>query len=136
MATQTIDNRPTSFSGIVPYVQVSDAAAAAELYKRVFGAEEYGRMAASDGKKILHLALRINGADLFINDPFPEAGYPLQAPQAFTLHLQVDDAEAWFARAAKELEVVKPLEVAFWGDKYGQLRDRFGVRWSIGGPNR
>jgi len=28
-----------------------------------------------------------------------------------------------------------PLRVEFWGDKYGQLRDPFGVTWSLGGPN-
>jgi PhnB protein len=27
-----------------------------------------------------------------------------------------------------------PFEVAFWGDLYGQLRDRFGVKWGIVGP--
>jgi PhnB protein len=25
-----------------------------------------------------------------------------------------------------------PLEKQFWGDRYGQLRDPFGVTWSMG----
>jgi uncharacterized glyoxalase superfamily protein PhnB len=25
--------------------------------------------------------------------------------------------------------------VMFWGDRYGQLRDPFGVLWSLGAPN-
>jgi len=31
-------------------------------------------------------------------------------------------------------EVVMPLEVMFWGDRYGMLRDPFGVTWSMGEP--
>jgi uncharacterized glyoxalase superfamily protein PhnB len=31
-------------------------------------------------------------------------------------------------------EIVLPLQVMFWGDRYGQVRDAFGVLWSIGGP--
>jgi PhnB protein len=26
------------------------------------------------------------------------------------------------------------MDVQFWGDRYGQLRDPFGHAWSIGGP--
>jgi len=89
-----------------------------------------------DGKKIIHAHLRINGGDVFLADPHPEHGCPLEQSGGYALHVQVDDAEAWFARAAKVLEVTMPLAVMFWGNKYGQLRDKFGVRWSIGGPNR
>jgi PhnB protein len=27
-----------------------------------------------------------------------------------------------------------PLDNMFWGDRYGQLKDPFGVRWAINGP--
>jgi len=27
---------------------------------------------------------------------------------------------------------VTPLQVMFWGDRWGQLRDPFGVVWSLG----
>jgi len=26
---------------------------------------------------------------------------------------------------------VMPLEDQFWGDRYGQLKDRFGYQWSM-----
>jgi PhnB protein len=29
-------------------------------------------------------------------------------------------------------EVTMPLADQFWGDRYGQLRDPFGHKWSIG----
>jgi PhnB protein len=55
----------------------------------------------------------------------------------FTIHLQVDDADAWWERAvAAGCDVRMPLEDQFWGDRYGSLRDPFDVDWSIGGPIR
>jgi PhnB protein len=51
------------------------------------------------------------------------------------LHLVVDDADKWWKRATDAgAEMTIPLEVAFWGDKYGQLKDPFGVLWGIVGP--
>ena len=49
-----------------------------------------------------------------------------------TLHLPVDDADTWFVRAvAAGATSVMPLEDMFWGDRYGQVKDPFGYRWSI-----
>jgi uncharacterized glyoxalase superfamily protein PhnB len=31
--------------------------------------------------------------------------------------------------------VVLPLQLMFWGDRYGQLRDSFGVSWSLAARN-
>lgn len=74
---------------------------------------------------------------MYLSDPFPERGYPAQPPQSFALHLQVDDADAWWTRAvAAGAKIKEPIALQFWGDRYGLLEDPFGVRWSIGGPNR
>ena len=63
--------------------------------------------------------------------------HPLEAPGAFMLHLQVDDVDAWWKRAiGAGAEVLLPVQEMFWGDRYGQLRDPFGVRWSIGAHKR
>jgi PhnB protein len=49
-----------------------------------------------------------------------------------TLHLQVDDVEARWQRAVDAgAHVVMPLQLMFWGDLYGTLRDPFGVDWSV-----
>jgi uncharacterized glyoxalase superfamily protein PhnB len=48
------------------------------------------------------------------------------------LGLEVDDAEAVFARAvAAGAQVRQPLGEMFWGDLHGQLEDPFGHRWNI-----
>ena len=127
--------------GLTPHIQISDnkAAAAIEWYKRAFGAAELHRQPAEDGVRLMHAHLLINGASLMLHDEFPEYVGPADAGPAggdgLTLHLQVDDADAWFDRAAKAgARVSMPLQDMFWGDRYGQIVDPFGYRWSIACP--
>ncbi|MEO8698937.1 MAG: glyoxalase/bleomycin resistance/extradiol dioxygenase family protein [Kofleriaceae bacterium] len=123
-------------TGVTPYLSI-DATAAIPFYVEAFGAEVLARMPAQDGKRVMHGHLRINGGTLLLADTFPEHGHPQQTPGAFTLHLQVDDADTWYARAvAAGCTPTMPVELMFWGDRYGQVRDPFGVMWSIGGPNK
>jgi PhnB protein len=126
-----------------PHLFVSNAAAAIEFYKKAFGAEEVGRHAAPDGKRIMHAALRVNGATLMLCDDFPEfRDGKRSTPEALggspvVLHLQVKDADASFNQAvAAGAKVAMPLADQFWGDRYGQVIDPFGHTWSIGAPVR
>lgn len=51
---------------------------------------------------------------------------------AVVLALDVDDADAVFARAiAAGAEVRQPVQDMFWGDRHGQLLDLLGHRWNI-----
>ena len=126
---------PNEIRGLIPYVMVRDAAAAAEFYGRAFGAEVLAKLPHSDGKRLMHCHLRVHDSNLFINDPMPEYGYPLKTAQSFTLHLQVDDPDAAWQRAVDAgAEIENPIKLEFWGDRYGVVRDPFGIRWSIGGP--
>ncbi|RPE77178.1 VOC family protein [Vulcaniibacterium tengchongense] len=126
-----------SRDALIPYLTVDGAARAIDFYKAAFGAEELARMPAEDGKRLMHAHLRVNGHDLMLSDAFPEYGAPTAAPAAVTLHLAVDDADAWWNRAVEAgAEIAMALEDQFWGDRYGQLRDPFGHRWSIGSPSR
>jgi uncharacterized glyoxalase superfamily protein PhnB len=50
-----------------------------------------------------------------------------------TLHLSVADCDASVARATEAgCEVVMEPADMFWGDRYAQVQDPFGHRWSIG----
>jgi len=122
--------------GVVPYLGVSDAAAAADFYVRAFGAREAFRYPPDDKGRYMHIHLYINGGSLMLSDPFPEYGHPHKAPQGYTVHMKVDDIDAAWQRAVDAgAEIVMPLEQQFWGDRYGQLRDPFGVMWSMGAPD-
>lgn len=126
---------PLAQRGVVAYINVEGATAASAFYQRAFGATERFRMPAEDGVRLMHCQLEINGGALLMSDCFPEMGLPHQPSNCFTMHLNVENVQAWWDRAvAAGAEVVMPLEVMFWGDRYGMLRDPFGVTWSMGEP--
>ncbi len=127
--------QPKVCGGVVAYLQVKGASEASAFYQRAFGATEVGRQPVDEQGRTMHVHLYVNGSSLMLSDPYPDYGYPLEKPQAFDLMLHVDDIDAWWARAvAAGAEVVQPVQEMFWGARYGQLRDPFGVRWSMNQP--
>jgi uncharacterized glyoxalase superfamily protein PhnB len=131
-----VADKPTAapqMLGVVPHLVLRDASAAAAFYQRAFGAVEVGRMPSEDGKKLIHCHMHLNGGSLTFMDRMTEEDPP--APQGFDLILSVDDIDAWFERAVKAgAEPVMPPQKMFWGDRYGQVRDPFGVLWSMDEP--
>jgi PhnB protein len=128
---------PQVLGGVVPYLTVEGAAKAAAFYGRAFGAKEVFRHPVDEQGRTMHIHLHVNGGSVMLSDPYPEHGHPLKEPQSFSLHLMVDDIDAWWERAiAAGAEIVLPLQVMFWGDRYGQLRDPFGVTWAMVAPDR
>lgn len=122
--------------GVVAYLTVSNASEAAEFYTRAFGAEEQFRYPLDDKGRTMHIHLYVNGSSLMLSDAFPEHGHLLKAPESFNLHMMVKGIDAKFQKAVDAgAEVVLPVQKMFWGDRYGQLRDPFGVLWSMGEPD-
>ncbi len=124
--------------GIAPHLNIRDrkGAEAIDFYSKAFGARELNRVPTDDGR-IMHCHLEINGGSVMLNDDFPEyhGGKSAEAPTGVTLHLQVEDADAlWQQAIAAGATVLMPLEDQFWGDRYGQIQDPYGHRWSIGAP--
>jgi uncharacterized glyoxalase superfamily protein PhnB len=135
MATDTATANPPTKGGLVTYLQVDGATKAADFYQRAFGAEVAVAHPVDDKGRTMHVHLYINGSSLMMGDAYPEHGHPLQKPQAFNLTLQVDDIDRWWKRAVDAgAEVVMPVADMFWGDRYGQLRDPFGVLWAMNQP--
>lgn len=126
---------PDGFRAITPYIIVKDSARAIEFYKRAFDAVEVSRHTTPDGM-IMHASLTIGDSRLMLSDEFSDSG-GLRSPQSLggatcVLHLYVDDVDALFARALEAGATVEmPLMDAFWGDRYGQVIDPFGHRWSM-----
>src|SRR5687767_11169647 len=88
--------------GVTPHLTIRGrrAAAAIDFYIAAFGAREMHRMPGEDGR-IMHAHLALNGGSIMLNDDFPEyrGGHEVGAPEAVTLHLQVEDADAAWNRA-------------------------------------
>jgi uncharacterized glyoxalase superfamily protein PhnB len=126
------EQNPAQITGVTPYINIEGASEASAFYQRAFGAKELMRLPADDGKRLMHCHLVINGGPLLMSDFFPEHGHPHHPSQNFTLHLQVDDVDKWFDRAVSAgAKALLPPQMMFWGDRYGQITDPFGVRWSI-----
>jgi uncharacterized glyoxalase superfamily protein PhnB len=84
----------------------------------------------------MHCHLEINGGSLMLADCFPEHGMGHQPSHSFTMTVVVpSDVDSWWKRAVEAgCEVTMPLEKQFWGDRYGALRDPFGVNWAFNEP--
>jgi PhnB protein len=132
---QSPQAQPQVHGGVIAYLQVNGATKASDFYQRAFGATEVARHPVDDKGRTMHVHLYVNGSSLMLSDAYPEYGHALETPQGFNLTLQVDDIDAWWARAvAAGAEVIMPVQEMFWGARYGQLRDPFGVRWSMNQP--
>lgn len=122
--------------GVVAYLTVEDASKASALYTKAFGAEEQFRLPADESGRTCHIHLYLNGSSVMLSDPFPEAGCGHEKPQGFALHMMVKGIDEKFQRAVDAgCEIVLPVQKMFWGDRYGQLRDPFGIMWSMGEPD-
>ena len=125
---------PQGMHSLSPHLVCAGAAQAIEFYKSAFNAVEQGRMPGPDGK-LMHAAVKIGDSTLMLVDEMLE--YGAKSPKTLngspvTIHLYVEDADATFARAvAAGAKVTMPLADQFWGDRYGQIEDPFGHKWSI-----
>lgn len=124
---------PTS---LMPYLTVSDAAAAIDFYVAVFGAVEDHRLL--DGERIGHAELVIGDSRIAIADEYPE--YDVLGPTALggspvSLHLTVADVDATHALAlANGATEVRAPSDQFHGNRNGQFRDPWGQRWTVSTP--
>ena len=120
-----------NYQGVTPYLRSADATKSIDFYTAAFGAIEHDRRAAPDGR-IMHCHLEINGGPLMLSDAFPDHGYAFEGYKGVMLTLVVADGQVWWDRAvAAGCEVEMPFDTQFWGDRYGQFRDPFGVSWAI-----
>ena len=126
---------PEGMHTVTPHLVCAGAADAIEFYKKAFSAVEMGRMAGPQGK-LLHGAIRIGDSTVMLADEFPDWGS--FGPKSLkgspvTIHLYVEDVDAFVARAAAAgAKITMPLQDMFWGDRYCKLEDPFGHQWSVG----
>lgn len=127
---------PEGFHTITPHIVVKGAAAAIEFYKKAFGAEEVCRMNGPDGKSVMHAEIKIGDSRLMLAEEWPGEGMPKSPAtlggSAVTVHLYVSDVDAAFKKAtdAGATPTMPPMD-AFWGDRYGKLKDPFGHDWGM-----
>jgi len=129
---------------IIPHLVVDNASAAVEFYVKAFGAKELRRQPAPNNpSKLLHAELELNGGRVMLCDDFPEMrGGKASTATALggspvTIHLTSESAEQLFNQAVKAgAKVLMPFADQFWGSRYGQIQDPFGLSWSLGTPEK
>jgi uncharacterized glyoxalase superfamily protein PhnB len=136
-SAKTYPSYAKGLSSVVPYLTVQGAAKAAHFYERAFGAEIAAFHPVDDKGRTMHIHLYINGGSVMLSDAYPEHGHAFVALQGFNIALVVDDIDRWFRRAVDAgATVTMPVAEMFWGDRYGALRDPFGVLWSMNEPKQ
>jgi uncharacterized glyoxalase superfamily protein PhnB len=126
---------PPGFHTITPHLVVKGGAAAIDFYKRAFAAEEISRMPGPGGA-LMHAELKIGDSAIMLADEFPMPN-ATKAPTTLggtgvVMHLYVPDCDAAFNRAVSAgAQVVMPPMNMFWGDRYCQISDPYGHRWSL-----
>ena len=132
-------NRPDAslMRGVLPYLSLDGRASEAiAIYVRAFGAREFGRFPDEENpERLMHVQIEINGGCLMMTDCRAPWETETPKPQGFNLQLVVTDGDAWWSRAlAAGCTVVMPFERQFWGDRWGMVRDPFGIDWAIDEP--
>lgn len=125
---------PKGMHSLTPHLVCADAIGAIDFYKKAFNAVELLRLVGRDGK-LVHAGLRIGDSMLMLAEENPAWGS--LGPNSLkgspvTLHLMVPDVDAAVAQAvAAGAKPTMPVTDMFWGDRYGQVIDPFGHRWSV-----
>lgn len=119
------------------------------FYKSVFGGEfgslmRFRDMPPMDGAPnlteaekdlIMHIDLTILGCHYLMGTDAPESmGFRIQAGNNMYINLHPDtrvETKRIFDALAVGGTVEMPLQDMFWGDYYGSLTDRFGVKWMV-----
>jgi PhnB protein len=134
MSTAAVKRIPEGMHTVTPHLVCAGAADAIEFYKQAFNAVEMSRLPGREGK-LMHAAIRIGDSTVMLVDEAPNWG--MLGPKSLkgtsvAIHLYVEDADAFAARAvAAGAKMTMPVADMFWGDRYGQLEDPFGHRWSV-----
>ncbi len=116
------------------------------FYKSVFGGEFLGgimrmgdapgadELREEDKNRVMHVALPIGGDLLMGSDTYPGGMQNLVEGNNNYISIFPDsreEAERLFNALSEGGAVLVPLAVQFWGDYYGQLKDKFGIYWMI-----
>lgn len=129
---------PLGYASLTPHLFVRGAAAAVDFYVAAFGAYEVLRTTHDDRVTVLHAELDFGGSPLFLAEEVPDEG--LLAPESVggtpgQLHLYSNSPDDLFARAlGLGASVLTPMHEAYWGERYGRLRDPFGHHWALAAP--
>jgi PhnB protein len=131
---------------------MGDTEQAFTFYKSVFGTEFTAFQRMSDVPAdpdrpplpeheqhlVMHVELPILAGTLLMGTDLLESmGSELRLGTNVSINLEPDsyaEGERLFDALSEGASDVMPLQPMFWGDHFGTLQDRFGVRWMMNCP--
>jgi PhnB protein len=134
-----------TISAITPYFFFNgEAEDALGVYEKALGAKtdqvmrwgsqpEMCPKGAED--RIMHAALDIGNARVMLADSPTTPDVPKErAPSVAIAFEKIAEQEKAFNALAEHGTVVDPLADQFWGDRFGVIRDKFGITWMFTCP--
>ena len=123
---------PDGYTTVTPCVTTKSTKEAIEFYKKAFGAVERGIFYGPDGR-VMHAEIQIGSAIVMLNDEIMDKRSPQTiggSPIDFYMYVENVDAAFAKATAAGAKPTMPPVDM-FWGDRFGQVEDPYGYKWSI-----
>jgi PhnB protein len=118
---------PDGYTTVTPYLIVEGAAELINFLKETFGATQRGDVMPAPEGKIGYAELEIGNSVVMISEAQGEL-----KPTTTTLHVYVSDVDATYKHALELGAVsVKEPKNEFYGDRAGNVRDKWGNHWSI-----
>jgi PhnB protein len=122
------------FQTVNPHLVVDDVDAAAAWYVKALGAELAYAMPGPGGAT-MHAEIRLGDSVVMLSPTMEEMGQKSPVGLGGTsvgVNVYVAEVDAVFQRAIEAgATAVMPVADMFWGDRFGELRDPFGHRWSL-----
>lgn len=116
------------------------------FYRSIFGGEFINvqrfkdvpggdKMSAADQQKLIHISLPINSHSVLMGSDAPESmNQKITFGDNFNISVGVDskeEADKIYHGLLAGGKVLMPLDMAFWGDYFGMLKDKFGIQWMV-----
>lgn len=130
----TDNGRPKGFSTLTPFVALQDPDGAIDFYQKVFGAQLIN--SSEMGGKIVHAEIEFSSGRLQLGAA-QEAYHlvsvdPAAEDSQFSLGIYVPNVDEVVAKALEAGATLRePVSSFVSGDRFGSIRDPFGIRWSV-----
>jgi PhnB protein len=104
-----------------------------DLTMQTMGESPMGAQApAGDKNKIMHVASKKDGLEIMASDMMG----PGSAVYGNTINLMIactseQEINSYFSKLSKGGKAGHALKEEFWGDVFGDLTDKFGIRWML-----
>lgn len=117
-------------------------------YQSIFGGEFIGgitrfndtpegdNLTENERNKVMHIALPFGDRNVIMGtDALESMNQTVQHGNSFYISIQADikeQADQYFNKLSDEAEIEMEMEDMFWGDYFGMLMDKFGIKWMVG----